>query len=250
LFFEVVACAEQLPIGSAQITTGNVGEPITTFIYEPPTYGTVRADFRKGTVSESALSARRVGGQEWQGPVAGGVDLYGDSSVGHVECECERGRTRPAVPYYLIGRSAGGQFLERLKGFYPGEATRIIAGKPDSHLFPQRGQEFDYGFGGLPAELSNDEVIRRYLAAPLTFYLGTGDITTEHNFDASPEGMRQGPNRRARGWACFAAAEKPAKERGWAFSWRKVETPGIGHDAAFMFAAKEVEVAIFGVNKK
>ncbi|MBC7369425.1 MAG: alpha/beta fold hydrolase, partial [Undibacterium sp.] len=153
------------------------------------------------------------------------------------------------LPYYLIGHSAGGQFLVRLAAFLPGEATRIVAGNPGSHLFPARDQEFGYGFGGLPAELSNDEVIRRYLAAPLTFYLGTGDITPEHSFDASAEGMRQGPNRLERGRACFAAAQKLAKDRGWAFNWRKVETPGIGHDAAFMFAAKEVEDAIFGAEK-
>jgi hypothetical protein len=58
--------------------------------------------------------------------------------------------------------------------------------------------------------------------------------------------MKQGANRLERGRACFAAAQKLAKERGWAFNWRKVETPGIGHDAAFMFAAKEVGDAIFG----
>jgi hypothetical protein len=62
--------------------------------------------------------------------------------------------------------------------------------------------------------------------------------------------MRQGPNRLARGRACFAEAQRLAQERGWAFNWRKVETPGIGHAAAFMFAAKEAEDAIFGTAKK
>eukprot|EP01035_Chromulina_nebulosa_P008949 gene8949-12095_t len=128
----------------------------------------------------------------------------------------------------------------------PGEATRIVAANPGSHLFPDRTQKFGYGFGGLPPELSNDDVLRRYLAAPLTIYLGTGDITPEHSFDASPEGMKQGPHRYGRGRACFAAAQKLAKERGWAFNWRKVETPGIAHEGAFMFAAKEAGDALFG----
>ena len=48
------------------------------------------------------------------------------------------------------------------------------------------------------------------------------------------------------GRACFAAAQKLAQTRGWAFNWRKVETPGIGHEAAFMFAAKEAGDALFG----
>lgn len=153
---------------------------------------------------------------------------------------------RPALPYYLVGHSAGGQFLVRLAAFLPGEAVRIVAANPGSHLFPTRDQEFGYGFGGLPPALSDDAVLRAYLAAPLTLYLGTGDITPEHSFDQSPAGMRQGPNRLERGRACFAAAERLARERGWPFHWRKVETPGIAHDGARMLAAPEVEVALFG----
>ena len=107
-------------------------------------------------------------------------------------------------------------------------------------------QEFGYGFGGLPPELNSDDVLRRYLAAPLTIYLGTGDVTPEHSFDASPAGMRQGASRLERGRTCFARAEQLARERGWTFNWRKVETPGVAHEAAFMFAAKEVEDALFG----
>jgi poly(3-hydroxybutyrate) depolymerase len=155
---------------------------------------------------------------------------------------------RPALPYYLIGHSAGGQFLGRLAAFLPGEAVRIVAANPGSHLFPDREQEFGYGFGGLPSALSDDAVLRAYLAAPLTLYLGTGDITPEHSFDQSPAGMRQGPNRLERGRACFAAAERLARARGWAFNWTKVETPGIAHDGARMFAAPEVGRALFGNN--
>jgi hypothetical protein len=39
---------------------------------------------------------------------------------------------------------------------------------------------------------------------------------------------------------------KLARERGWVYNWRKVESPGIEHDAAAMFAAKEVGDALFG----
>jgi pimeloyl-ACP methyl ester carboxylesterase len=154
--------------------------------------------------------------------------------------------SKPELPYYLIGHSAGGQFLVRLAAFLPGEAVRIVAANPGSDLFPTREQEFGYGFGGLPPELSGDDVLRRYLATRLTFYLGTDDIYPRPSFDDSPPAMKQGQHRLERGRACFAAGQKLAQERGWAFNWRKVETPGIGHDAAFMFAAKEVEDALFG----
>jgi hypothetical protein len=89
-------------------------------------------------------------------------------------------------------------------------------------------------------------MLRRYLAAPLTLYLGTGDITPRRRFDASESAMKQGPHRLARNRAGFELARSLAQERGWTFNWRKVETPGIEHDAAAMFAAKEVEDALFG----
>lgn len=41
-------------------------------------------------------------------------------------------------------------------------------------------------------------------------------------------------------------AAKLAAERGGTFNRRKVETPGIDHDAGRMFAAKEVEDALCG----
>ena len=35
---------------------------------------------------------------------------------------------RPDMPYYLLGHSGGGQFLERLAGFMPTDAQRIAEG--------------------------------------------------------------------------------------------------------------------------
>jgi len=157
------------------------------------------------------------------------------------------GEGKPALPYYLLGHSAGGQFLERFAAFCPTEARRIVAGNPGSHLFPRRDWDFGYGFGKLPAELSDDVALQRYLAAPLTLYLGTGDILTDtDNLDQSPEAEQQGTCRLARGRACFAFAQKLATERGWAFNWRKVETPDIGHDGGGMFAAPEMAEALLG----
>ena len=154
------------------------------------------------------------------------------------------GEGKPDLPYYLIGHSAGGQFLTRFAAFYPTEARRIVAGNPGSHLFPRRDWDFGYGFGKLPAEISDDPALQRYLAAPLTIYLGTGDILTNtDNLDQSPEAERQGAFRLARGRACFEFAQKLAAERGWTFNWRKVETPGIGHDGGAMFAAPEMAEA-------
>ena len=153
---------------------------------------------------------------------------------------------RPALPYYLIGHSAGAQFLVRLAAFQPGTARRIVAGNAGSLLFPRPDHGFGYGLGGLPAELRDDAMLRQYLAAPLTLYLGTADTAPRRRFDASAAGMKQGPHRYARNLACYALAEAMAKERGWTFGWRKVQAPGIDHDAARMFAAPEVGDALLG----
>lgn len=155
------------------------------------------------------------------------------------------GEGKPGLPYYLLGHSAGGQFLARFAAFYPTEAKRIVAGNPGSHLFPRTDWKFGYGFGGLPAEFGDEAALQRYLAAPLTLYLGTGDILTDTaNLDRSPAALLQGPHRLARGRACFDFAQKLAAGRGWTFNWRKVETPGIGHDGGGMFAAPEMAAAL------
>ncbi len=282
LAFALIVCccalrADPLPAGPGRVDFPNGAESITLFTYKPPTYkdgpllvvfpgvGRNAEEYRNYAITlaeryslivvaplfdkDRFPSARyqRGGLLDKDGkaqPPAAWTYAFIPKIVAHV-----RGlEGKPALPYYMIGHSAGGQFLVRLSAFMPGDAVRIVAANPGSHLFPDKSQEFGYGFGGLPAELSNDDVIRRYLAAPLTIYLGTGDITPEHSFDTSAQGMVQGPNRLARGRACFAAAQKLAKERGWVFNWRKVETPGIAHEGAFMFAAKEAGEALFDKN--
>jgi pimeloyl-ACP methyl ester carboxylesterase len=269
--------AEPIPVGPGRIEFPDATEPITLFTYKPPTYqdgpllivshGVQRnaEDYRnfaitlaerfKLIVVAPLFDKERFPLERYQ---RGGIlDQAGRPQpregwtfgfIPKIVAQVRALEGKPALPYYLIGHSAGGQFLMRLAGFLPAGAVRIVAANPGSALFPTRGQDYGYGFGRLPMELGNDEVLRAYLAAPLTLYLGTGDITPEHSLDVSEPAMRQGPHRLARGRACFEFARALAKERGWTFNWRKVETPGIGHEAAFMFAAKEVEDAIFGKN--
>lgn len=279
LLFGLSLQAQSIPAGPAQFIASNDGEPITVFTYKPPTYrggplfvichgvGRNAEEYRNFAITlaerfgvivaaplfdrERYPSARyQRGGLLNAEGVVQPREAWTYAAIPRIVAEVRAKEGAATLPYFLIGHSAGGQFLVRMAAFFPGEAERIVAANPGSHLFPMRDQNFGYGFGGLPAELSDDEVIRRYLAAPLTIFLGTADNTPANSFDDSPAGMRQGPNRLARGRACFAEAQRLARERGWAFNWRKVETPGIGHAAAFMFAAKEVEDAIFGAAKK
>ena len=134
------------------------------------------------------------------------------------------------MPYFIIGHYAGGQILTRITAFMPGDAHRIIAANPGSLLFPTRDQSYPYGFGGLPSELSGDEQIQAYLAAPLTLYLGTADLL-DKDLDLGEAAMHQGKTRLERGLACFAMAQTLAKQRGWPFHWHLVEAPNLGHRA-------------------
>jgi poly(3-hydroxybutyrate) depolymerase len=270
-----VLAATPLPVGAAQSELPDRTEPITLFTYKPPTYrdgpllvvchgvGRNAEDYRNFAITLAerfgvivvtplfdkerfpTLRYQRGGLLDAAGR-AQPPDKWTYAFIPRIVAHVRALEGKPALPYYLIGHSAGGQFLVRLAAFLPGEATRIVAANAGSHLFPTRAADFGYGFGGLPPELSSDEVLRRYLAAPLTLYQGTGDTVADPNMDATPPAMQQGRNRLERGRAAFAAAQALARERGWTCNWRQVETAGIGHDAAFMFAAREAGDALFG----
>lgn len=150
------------------------------------------------------------------------------------------------MKYWIIGHSAGGQFVARMSAFQATGAERHVAANPGSHLFPTRELPFGYGFGNLPEELSSDEVLKRYLAAPLTIYIGTADNGPDQYFDSSANAMKQGEGRYQRGKACFALAKQLAKKQGWAFNWRLVEAEGVGHDHEKMFDHPKCAEALFG----
>ena len=170
------------------------------------------------------------------------------SRIPEIAAAIRRQEARPELPFYLLGHSAGGQFTERLAGFVDPGAVRIVAANPGTHLVPTRDQQFPYGFGGLPEEFSNDAALRRYLAQPLTLYLGTADTVVDENLTVSPEANVQGAVRLERGRTTFAFARQLARERGWAFHWRLVEAEEIKHDHTQMFNHAQAAAALFDPN--
>jgi len=158
------------------------------------------------------------------------------SSVDFLVADLRKQLNRPKAPFRLIGHSAGGQFLVRMAGFCETEAQCLVAGNPGTQLFPTRDLDYPLGFGGLPEELSNDEALRRYLAKPLTFFLGSADLIQDRNFDKSEKAMKQGANRFERGKNAFAMGEALAKSKGWPFGWRLAIAPKINHSAEKMLA--------------
>ncbi len=261
-----------LPAGKHQFTLATRGKSLEVFTYKPAAYqdgplivvmhGMNRNPdtYRDNAVAladrfnalivapgfdleQFPLEAYQRGGVT-RGGKAQDKDKWTFQFIVDVVAETRAREARPELPYYLIGHSAGGQFLTRLAAFLPGEAARIVAGNPGTLIFPTREMPFQYGFGKLPEQWSDDAWIQRYLAAPLTLFLGTDD-TGEANLDMSATAMKQGPNRLERGRACFAMAQKLAAENGWECNWTLVEAEGVAHDSARLFAHPLAERAIF-----
>ncbi|MCU0714225.1 MAG: hypothetical protein MUC43_19380 [Pirellula sp.] len=150
------------------------------------------------------------------------------------------------IPFYVIGHSAGGQFVVRMSALLNTGAKRLVSSNPGSLIFPSRDSPFGYGFGGLPDELSSDEQLKNFLSAPLTLYVGTDDNKPDEYFDDSADAMKQGGGRYQRSHACFEMAKRLAESKGWPFGWRIVDAPGVGHDHELMFNHEMCEQALFG----
>jgi poly(3-hydroxybutyrate) depolymerase len=271
------ADAEPLPQGKGSFVLKNDGEPIEVFFYKPAAYSggplviVVHGSDRNAQeyrdyaipiaqrfnvlVVAPLFDAVRFTDDRYK--YGGGILKDGHARpreqwtfnvIHRLAAEVRRRESAPELPFHVIGHSGGAQFAARMAMYLPGDARGFVAANAGSYTFPTRDLEFPYGLGGLPPELSNDETIRRYLAAPLTLFLGTGDVLQreEDGFDFRPGAMAQGPFRLARGRNFFATMRDLAAERGWDFNWRLVETPDIAHSGSQMFAAPEIGEAIFG----
>lgn len=148
------------------------------------------------------------------------------------------------LPYLLLGFSAGGQFVSRMTAFLDLDAERLLVISPGSAMFPTRDLDFGLGFGGLPDELSNDDRIRRYLALPITVYIGTQD--TEMAQLPTGDAYAQGVHRYSRNIRYFNEAMDLAYLKEWEFNWRLVIADGPGHSPADMFNHPQMENALFG----
>ncbi len=153
----------------------------------------------------------------------------------------------PRLPHLILGFSASGQFVSRMAAFLDTDTERLIVASPGSCMFPTRAMRFGLGFGGLPDELSNDDRIRRYLAQPITIYIGTND--TEMAQLPTGDAYAQGVHRYSRNIRWFNQAMDLAYEEGWPFEWRLVIAHGPGHSPPDMFNHAQIQNALFGHNR-
>ena len=155
-----------------------------------------------------------------------------DPLFDHVRSMLDLSRER----YDLYGHSGGSQFVHRFLYFKPqAKVARAIAANAGWYTMPDYDVAYPYG-------LKDSGVDRRHLAALLgrrvLVLLGDRDINPNHrSLRRTPEALRQGPHRFARGHAFFELAERTAREYGVPFRWRKTLVQGADHNNALMAPA-------------
>lgn len=270
--------ATGLPVGSSVVKLDFDGLELEVFTYKPASYRGERMLFvMHGTLrnadeyrDDARAMAERFGAlvvaprfdrerfpsrkYQFGGLLtrSGEAAPPGEWTYGYIPRIAERMRAierRADLPLFIIGHSAGGQFVARMAAFQDTGAVRLVAANAGSHLFPTTDLPFGYGFGGLPESLRGEERLRRYLAQPLTIYLGTADDHSDDYFDSSDNATVQGGGRLQRGLECFRRAQALAAERGWTFGWSLVLAEGVEHDHEEMFDHPASEQALFGVTR-
>jgi poly(3-hydroxybutyrate) depolymerase len=148
-----------------------------------------------------------------------------------------------SLSFSLIGHSAGSQFLSRLAAFTPTDATRIVIANPSTYVFADLNIKAPYGFGGVYPAKNAEAELKRYLALPVTIFLGESDVTNKA-LNQSAAALSQGKKRYDRGLNAFHSAERLAKSHGWIFNWQLVVVPNVGHSAIKMFSSPLAKKAL------
>ncbi|MES2837145.1 MAG: PKD domain-containing protein [Bacteroidota bacterium] len=180
---------------------------------------------------------------------------------------------RDSIPCYMIGFSAGGQFVSRYmlwRQSYPDSIPlrMAVSCNPYFYTFPTKvynGVPMDYASGldmslgwfnptgtspedSITRKIYNfigcDEHIKQYYNENYAVLIGTADNAT---LSDNASAMAQGANRyeRAQSFYNFGLADAP--NYGTTLNWQYYEIPGIGHDQGGMFYTKEVATHTYSI---
>lgn len=155
-------------------------------------------------------------------------------------------QSKPSLPMYLLGFSAGAQLLSRVCAYSPlAGASRFVICSPSVYVAPTLEKPVPFGFRGVFRRDQAEQHLRRYLAAPITIYLGTRD-TGNRLLATSRQAMGQGLHRLDRGRRMFQMAATLTEQENWTFNWQLVEAVDVGHSLKGMLDAPECLRALQG----
>ncbi|NNL94370.1 MAG: alpha/beta hydrolase [Xanthomonadales bacterium] len=138
--------------------------------------------------------------------------------------------------YDLYGHSAGSQFVHRFLAHLPDNRVRkAVAANAGWYTYPDLKVPWPYG---LKRSLVSETGLRRFLETPMLVLLGKQDTDgNDTTLRQTPEAMRQGPHRLARGFHFFEAGLRAAQRLGVESAWQLAQVEGADHDNAKMAPA-------------
>ncbi len=137
--------------------------------------------------------------------------------------------------YTLFGHSAGSQFVHRFLYYKPeARVKRYIAANAGWYTLPDLDVPYPYGLDG--AAVSEEAVVAA-LAKDVVVLLGDQDNDPEHDsLRRTPEAMRQGEHRFARGLHFHETGERQSQRFNVRSGWQVVVVEGVAHSNAGMAA--------------
>lgn len=137
--------------------------------------------------------------------------------------------------YYLYGHSAGAQFVHRYLYFVPdARIATAVAANAGWWTLPDREVDFPYGLRNTAVD---DAALKAVLQRPLVVLLGEKDTNPNHkHLRRTPEAMKQGPYRYARGQYFYDQGRRRAASLGVPLGWKLATAPGVAHSDSGMAA--------------
>lgn len=131
--------------------------------------------------------------------------------------------------YTIFGHSAGAQFVHRFVCLADAPHLGLaISANAGWYTMPSREDEWPYGLAGVASDACSPEA---WLSKPVLVMLGDQDTDPNHrSLRRTPEAMRQGPHRFARGLNFLQSAKSEAERLSIPFLWRSEIVGGIDHD--------------------
>ncbi|MBB39471.1 MAG: hypothetical protein CMF01_05230 [Hyphomonas sp.] len=130
--------------------------------------------------------------------------------------------------YVIFGHSAGAQFVHRFLFYKPNvRVRRYIVANAGWYTMPDYDEAYPYGLAKADVPEGN---LKAALAKDVVVLLGTQDIDpNDPSLRRSPEAMRQGAFRFARGQAFHEAGKQAAARLGVDFNWQIATVEGAVH---------------------